>query len=167
MGNEDFLKMIEKSYVPAGEIINGIVERYLHLLGECVRNRPLREAFEDDPRFFLVNFVRMRIPEDAMVQLDPHGTRWPVARFLKDDGEVEYTEGSLSVLESKFFESGMSDVKLEMRDEKCRVTENVPMTRDDCNQIIITMPYFTAETDLLTEYQFEGAEEAEIVLSSC
>jgi len=167
VSSENVFSKITNDYNPVEGIINRICEKYLHLLGACIKYPEVKDAFENDPRPFLVNFVGMKIPEDAMIVLDPNGTRWPVARFLKSSGEVEYVEGALSVTENNYLESGKIKSKTVKRNKESLVVEDIPMKRKDCDKIIITMPYFTSETDLLTEYKFEGAGEPEIVLSSC
>lgn len=171
MGNDSiiskFLTQVRESYNPVGDLINRICERYLHVMNCCIQYEGVKEIFEKYPRPFLVDFVGMKIPEDAIIVLDPNGTRWPVARFLNDSGEVEYIEGALSVVENNYLETGKIKSNTVIRDEKSLVVKNIPMKRNQCKKMIITMPYFTSETDLLTEYKFEGAGEPEIVLSSC
>ena len=74
------LDKIREIYTHDEDLINGICERYLHVMNCCIQYEEIKEYFEKDPRPFLVDFVGMKIPEDAIIILDQNGTRWPVAR---------------------------------------------------------------------------------------
>ncbi len=144
-----------------------VCERYMLLMASCIANDAVREFFESDPRPLLEDFVGMKIPADAIVKLDPFGTRWPIANFHKENEEVQYIEGPLSITESVYEQSGTLKNKVSERETAGQINVDIPFERDECDTMVIVMPYFTMETDLLTEYKFKNAPEAEIILSSC
>ena len=144
-----------------------VCERYMLLMATCIANEDIRNFFETDPRSLLENFVGMKIPADAIVKLDPYGTRWPIANFHKDKEEIMYVEGPLSITESVFEHSGKLQQKVSERDNPGLIQVDIPFDRNECDSMVIVLPYFTMETDLLTEYKFKGESEAEIILSSC
>ena len=148
-----------------------ITERYMMLMAHCISDSEFREEFERSPREALVDFVGMKIPEDATIVLDPYGPRWPIASFLKETEEekveVTYTEGPLSITENIYDISGVLKRQVGERKTDGGMGMSIPIKRDECGKMVVVMPYFTFETDLLTEYKFEGSSEAELILSSC
>ena len=161
----DVLALLEESH-PKSDM-QKVCERYMLLMASCIANDAVREFFESDPRPLLESFVGMKIPADAIVKLDPYETRWPVASFHKKNGEVQYVEAPLSITESVFEQSGKLKNKVSEREVAGQINIDMPLERGECDTMVIVMPYFTMETDLLTEYKFKNAPEAEIILSSC
>ena len=144
-----------------------VCERYMLLMATCIAREDIKEFFESDPRPLLEDFVGMKIPADAIVKLDPYGPRWPIANFHKDKEDIMYVEGPLSITESVYEKSGKLQQKVSERDDPGVIKIDIPFERDECDSMVIVLPYFTMETDLLTEYKFKNAPEAEILLSTC
>lgn len=142
-----------------------ICEKYLVLMARCIQDSKFKELFLNDPRPFLENEVGMKIPKNAKIVFDPNGRHWPEVRIISDEVEIDYVEASLSVKEDKYYKTGMVESRTVTRENPEKVTFEIDANPEEC-KIVVILPFFTSDTDLLAEYKFKNTEDS-ILLSCC
>lgn len=177
--------------------INAIFIDYLAFLLLCNLDKDTKKAVEDDPRTLLEYVPDLKIPDYVSIELDPNDRKWPTAVFekllpekkptndnVKKTEQYEYHEfyESANEVKSSYCKGGkLSPAKIhshkpklgdlvglevkDILDKRCKAEVN--MNKGECTRTIIKLPFFTPETDLLTEYKFKNQEECEIVLTTC
>lgn len=190
---KEFFKFEENDDMHAfpNPTINAIVIDYLAFLLLCNLDKETKDEVEKEPRKLLGYIPDLKIPGYVSIELDPNDRKWPTAVFEKSLSEKKSTKDNEEKPEQyeyqEFYESAnevkssyckggkLSPAELhsskpklddpDINDKRCKVKVN--MKKEDCMRTIIKLPFFSPETDLLTEYKFQDQEECEIVLTTC
>ena len=152
--------------VDVKEKVESICINYLKIMSRCISDSKFKEEFISNPRPYLEEEVGMRIPEKAKIILDPNGRHWPEVRINTGNGTIDFIEHALSVKEDKWQNTGVVESNTITCDKTEQVIKDINANLDDC-EVLVILPFFTSDTDLLTEYKFKDDNEPSIVLSSC
>lgn len=143
--------------------INDIYENYLKFMAECVEDTTLRNAFEKDPRKYLVERVGLTIPDGVPVILDPSGSRWPSIQVLMPGGkQIAIQEKDLGIKSVEKLASGEEITETWELKKPGEIDVAIHTTLKESN-VVIVMPYLTPSNDVFGDYKFD--DNSEIILT--
>lgn len=161
------LKQLKETYTGgAYDELNQINQKYLLLNAYFLTaDAEFKKAFLESPYQLLEEFVGMKIPNDVTVVFDTNDRRWPKLQVSTEKGTFDYSEEAAAVKQNKYFGNGEIDSQTVVRAGAGRVTLYVPEKSNECRNTVV-LPWFVPDSDLITEYKFEG-DGYEIILSCC
>lgn len=164
---QDVLSDLKKMYSDkAYDELTQINQKYLLLNAYFLTaDEEFRKAFLESPYELLEKFVGMKIPDDVTVVFDTNDRRWPQLQVSTEKGSYDYSEEAAAVKQNQYFGNGVIESQTVVRAGAGKVTLYVPEKANESNKVVV-LPWFVPDTDLITEYKFEG-DGYEIILSCC
>ncbi len=156
-----------KSSPEINEKIKAIVSSYMQLMADCSKDDSIRKNFEEEPIPFLRK-TGMIIPEGVHIYLNKDHGRWAKIYITSGNEEIKIIEDSLSVdvIEKiKNSDNSITETEHKVTVSKPSEIDTIINEKLKDSTVVIEMPYFTFETDVLTEVKF--SDNHEITLTAC